>query len=71
MFCHEAGIIDKRGAKLANIDRVFIAVDQDTEGIENNEKRSFTRAEFMESLVRLADFKYKSQGRCETVPQAI
>lgn len=66
-FCIDANIFDKRGAKLATIDRIFITVDQGSKEVDMLVKGSFCRCEFFESLVRIAVSKYKDQGKCETV----
>jgi hypothetical protein len=57
-FCEESGIIDKN-CSLSMIDRAFIATNFEDDDIDDNPNRELCRYEFMEILIRIADFKYK------------
>ena len=41
------------------IDRAFIATNFEDDDIDDNPNRELCRYEFMEILIRIADFKYK------------
>ena len=69
-FCQQAGIVDKRGACLATIDRLFIAADFEQERLINNEKKLLMRFEFIEALVRLAKSKYSWTGATTNLAEA-
>jgi len=51
---------------LATVDRIFITVDQDTDGIMNNQAKTFMRYEFLEALVRIANAKFREGGDTES-----
>lgn len=58
-FCADAQILDKRGARLANLDRTFNQMDQNAYTGKINKNLALNRAQFLETLVRISDLKYK------------
>jgi hypothetical protein len=64
-FCEESRIIDKN-CNLSMIDRAFIAVNFEEEDLDDNPNRELCRYEFMEILVRIADFKYRQRKEEKT-----
>ena len=69
-FCHKCEIIDKKGAKLSTIDRIFIEADYEDVHLQNNVKKSLVRFEFLEALIRISNAKYVETGACKNVDQA-
>lgn len=57
-FCDDAEIIDKN-CNVGMVDRAFIAVNYEEENLDDNPNRELCRYEFMEILIRIADFKYR------------
>ena len=56
---------------MSNLDRIFITVDEERKDNELVNKHSFCRWEFFESIVRIADMKYRQEGKCATTAEAV
>jgi hypothetical protein len=70
-FCSEAKIEDKRGAKLANLDLIFIQADTEMTKIPNKNALALNRFEFIETIVRISDYKYRQEGKSSTIEESI
>eukprot|EP01029_Cantina_marsupialis_P004769 TRINITY_DN14985_c0_g1_i3.p1 TRINITY_DN14985_c0_g1~~TRINITY_DN14985_c0_g1_i3.p1 ORF type:complete len:916 (-),score=232.05 TRINITY_DN14985_c0_g1_i3:194-2941(-) len=66
------GVPDQGTCKLKDLDTLFIAVNAGPiSKEENNPQRLFTRFEFLESLVRVAELKYMRSKFCASLPEAV
>ena len=62
-FCEKAKLIDER-LNMANCDLLFVSCNSNSSGIKA--KTGLIRCEFLEYLVRLANFKYLQTGQVTT-----
>jgi len=46
-------------------------VDKEDKELEVVNKGQFLRFEFFESLVRIADMKYRQEGKCATIVESL
>ena len=67
--CMEWKVIDKNLTS-QDIDRLFVAVNFDSDGLDNNEANSLCRYEFIEIIVRMGREKYFNKGLCETIAES-
>eukprot|EP00949_MAST-11_sp_MAST-11-sp1_P004880 g4880.t1 len=62
-FATRTGLIDKRNARLRDLDNIFIAVNAQSEAEEENNSKALTRFEFVEAVVRLAMTRYPNPDK--------
>ena len=68
-FCTRCGIVDK-SCPMDVIDRAFIATNFEIEDMDDNPDGSLQRFEFIEILFRIADVKFKANGKVSTYHEA-
>ena len=59
-WCSDASIIDKRNCRIRDIDQVFVKVNAQTRGVDQNHSKALTRFEFIEAVVRLSQRRYRT-----------
>ena len=69
-FCKESEIYDKN-CKISDVDRFFLGVNFEPEDLPENPDRALNRYEFIEILVRIANLKFKEQGKAESLKIAL
>ena len=61
-FCENTNIIDKRNCRIRDIDQIFVKVNVQTRGVDQNHMKALSRFEFIEAVVRLANRRYRTLG---------
>ena len=69
-FCKEAEIYNEK-CKISDVDRFFLGVNFEPEDQPENPDRALNRYEFIEILVRIANLKFKEQGKAENLKSAL
>ena len=73
-FCEVCKIMDGKVVNLSTVDRAFIAANVAVDGqklSDDNPTNALSRFEFLEILVRLAQFKFVNSGVCSTYEEAM
>ena len=69
-FCKEAEMYDK-DCKISDIDRFFVTVNYEVVDLPENPDRTLCRYEFIEILVRIANFKFKEVEKADNLKDAL
>jgi calmodulin len=59
-WCNDMKILDKRNVRIRDIDQIFVKVNVQTRGAEQNHQKALQRFEFLEAIVRLALMRYRT-----------
>lgn len=69
-FAEQCKFLDKN-VNISTIDRLFIATNVEIIANDENPDKELCRFEVFEILLRMANFKFKEQGICETYSEAL